>query len=89
MSKSFIVLGDTTTHGGTICEGEPLLSIDGAATVLTGHRFDCPKCGVEAMLIGTSPVSVLGRSRVLEGDEATCGAIALHYGSAVSESFYK
>lgn len=87
MAKTFIVTGDTTTHGGTIYAGEYAHTVCGKAMVLNGDRFLCPQCGTEAQFIGTSHVRVNGRSRVVMGDRTTCGAMALRRGGkAVSEA---
>lgn len=87
MGQPFILVGDTTTHGGTICEGVYTHTVDRAAMVVTGHSFTCPQCGKKSILIGTSHVRVNGQQRVLHGDKATCGAIAVSKGqSDVRES---
>ena len=77
MNQRFIVVGDTTTHGGTLCQGIGTHTIDHAAMVVTGHKFQCPECGKEATLIGSSHITVNGQQRVLQGDRTTCGAIVL------------
>ncbi|SFT46060.1 Zn-binding Pro-Ala-Ala-Arg (PAAR) domain-containing protein, incolved in TypeVI secretion [Kosakonia arachidis] len=87
MNQPFIVVGDTTTHGGTICQGIYSHTIDRAPMVVTGHKFNCPACGVEATLIGSSHVTVNGQRRVLQGDKTTCGAKVLsRYKTSVSET---
>ncbi|WP_080351375.1 PAAR domain-containing protein [Enterobacter cloacae] len=49
-------------------------TVDRAAMVVTGHKFNCLQCGKEATLIESSHVTVNGQRRVLHGDKTTCGA---------------
>ncbi|MBO4149233.1 PAAR domain-containing protein [Enterobacter ludwigii] len=87
MNQRFILVGDTTTHGGTIVQGIYTHTVDRAAMVVTGHKFNCPQCGKEATLIGSSHVTVNGQRRVLHGDKTTCGATVIgQYKSSVSET---
>ncbi|MGC8400934.1 PAAR domain-containing protein [Enterobacter mori] len=87
MNQRFILVGDTTTHGGTIVQGIYTHTVDGAPMVVTGHKFNCPQCGKEATLIGSSHVTVNGQRRVLQGDKTTCGAMTIsRYKSSVSET---
>ena len=66
MNQRFILVGDTTTHGGSIVQGIYTHTVDRAPMVVTGHKFDCPQCGKEAILIGSSHVTVNGQRRVLQ-----------------------
>ncbi|MFH7926946.1 PAAR domain-containing protein [Enterobacter roggenkampii] len=87
MNQRFILVGDTTTHGGTIVQGIYTHTVDRVPMVVTGHKFTCPQCGKEATLIGSSHVTVNGQRRVLQGDKTTCGAIVMsRYKSSVSET---
>ena len=87
MNQRFILVGDTTTHGGSIVQGIYTHTVDRAPMVVTGHKFDCPQCGKEAILIGSSHVTVNGQRRVLQGDKTTCGAIVIcRYKSSESET---
>ena len=44
MSRNFIVLGDTTTHGGTVITawGEGRWTIDGKPVACVGDKVICP-----------------------------------------------
>jgi len=87
MNQRFILVGDTTTHGGTIVQGVYTHTVDSAPMVVTGHKFNCPECGIEAVLIGSSHVTVKGQRRVLQGDNTTCGAKMIsRYQTSVSET---
>lgn len=87
MNQRFILVGDTTTHGGTIVQGIYTHTVDRAPMVATGHKFNCPECGKEATLIGSSHVMVNGLRRVLHGDKTTCGATILsQYKTGVTET---
>lgn len=90
MNQIFIVVGDTTSHGGTIAQGIYTHTVDRAPMVVTGHKFNCPKCGEEATLIGSSHVTVNGQCRVLHGDKTTCGAKVLsRFKTGVAETCSK
>ena len=87
MNQRFILVGDTTTHGGSIVQGIYTHTVDRAPMVVTGLKFDCTQCVTEAILIGSSHVTVNGQRRVLQGDKTTCGAIVIsRYKSSVSET---
>lgn len=87
MNQRFILVGDTTTHGGTIVQGVYTHTVDRAPMVVTGHKFNCPQCGREATLIGSSHVMVNGQRRVMHGDKTTCGALVIsRFKSGVAES---
>ncbi|CAM3776464.1 MULTISPECIES: PAAR domain-containing protein [Rahnella] len=86
MKQPLIVTGDTTTHGGTLREGEYNFTVDGHYAVLTGHGFLCPICNVRSVFLNGAPnILINGRQRIRQGDKATCGAKALHTGNGVNE----
>lgn len=86
MKQPLIVTGDTTTHGGTLREGEYDFKVDGHCAVLTGHGFLCPLCAVRSVFLTGAPnILINGRQRIRQGDQATCGAKALHRVSGVNE----
>ena len=86
MNNHLIVTGDTTTHGGTIREGEYDFKVNGFCAVTTGCGFQCPKCGIRSVFLTGAPnILINGKQRIRQGDKATCGAIALHKGNDVPE----
>lgn len=90
MNQRFILVGDTTTHGGTIVQGIYTHTVDRDPMVVTGHKFQCPECGRDATLIGSSHVTVDGQRRVLHGDKATCGATVIsRFKTGVAETAVK
>ncbi|WP_455426606.1 PAAR domain-containing protein [Dryocola sp. LX212] len=87
MNQRFILVGDTTTHGGTIIQGLYTHTVECVPMVITCHKFNCPQCGREATLIGSSHVTVNGQRRVLHGDTTTCGArVISRFKTGISET---
>ena len=88
MSKKFILLGDTTTHGGTVvtAEGAGCMTIDGIPVACVGDKVTCPKKGhsVACIIQGASgPVSTLnGKAIAREGDKTSCGASLISAGQS-------
>lgn len=79
MLRACITTGDTTTHGGTLMEGEPSFVVMGKYAVTIGHKFWCPQCKCWSIFIeGDRSFLIDGRARVLQGHKTSCGAIAIH-----------
>lgn len=86
MASPLIVTGDTTTHGGTLGEGDMNFYVDGHYAVVTGCGFICPTCKVRAVFYSGAPnIEINGKQRIRQGDAASCGAKALHKGGGVPE----
>lgn len=75
MTKSIITLGSTTSHGGVVSEVDASLKLNGIAVHLEGMSHYCPKCQttVTAIASGKTP-QLKGRTVILQGDKASCGA---------------
>ena len=87
MPRKFIVLGDTTTHGGTVITawGEGRWTIDGKPVACVGDKVICPKCkGVYTIVEGASgPDTTLdGRKVAREDDGVDCGAKLVSVGQS-------
>ena len=87
MSRKLIVLGDTTTHGGTVITawGEGRYTIDGKPVACVGDKVACPRCkGVYTIIEGASDPDTLldGRLMAREGDGVDCGAKLVSAGQA-------
>jgi uncharacterized Zn-binding protein involved in type VI secretion len=76
MALPWIVIGDTTTHGGKVLEGEPTFTVDDVPVAQVGHLVTCPKCkgGPFPITTGAPNFSVHGRALARHGDETACGA---------------
>ncbi|TFW32184.1 PAAR domain-containing protein [Massilia horti] len=85
MSLPWIVMGDKTSHGGTVIEGAPTFATEGKQVALVGHMTTCPKCmgGPFPIVTGAPDFVCNGRSVARHGDKTACGA-SLISGQVVS-----
>lgn len=77
MSRPFIVVGDKTSHGGTVIEGAPSTTTGGKPIARVGDKVSCPKRGHGGTtVIATGDPSCLidGRPAARHGDTTACGA---------------
>lgn len=74
MTKPFIVVGDKTSHGGTVVEGAPTASTHGKLIARVGDKVTCPKCGPTTIAEGDDTMIVMGRPVARDGDKTACGA---------------
>jgi uncharacterized Zn-binding protein involved in type VI secretion len=83
--KTIIRIGDRTSHGGTVLEGHPFVTLLGKAVSGVGHRVSCPRCsGNPVIAEGTSFVTMFGIHVAVEGMKTSCGAILI--GSAQAQT---
>lgn len=83
--NTIIRVGDRTSHGGTVLEGHPLVTLLGKAVAGVGHRVSCPQCGGEPVIAeGSASVTMLGVSVAIEGMQTSCGATLI--GSAPAQT---
>ncbi|MBN3848726.1 PAAR domain-containing protein [Paraburkholderia sp. Ac-20342] len=78
--KAIICQGDTTSHGGTVLEGEPTDTVDGKAIAGVGHMVSCPKCGGVFPILPITrryPHRIHGRETAVEGMRTACGAVLI------------
>lgn len=80
MSKSIIVVGDKTSHGGTVITGDPLHTYNGKPIARQGDLIMCPMPfpngqphGVVAITEGCSTYTLNGRPVALHGHKGACG----------------
>jgi uncharacterized Zn-binding protein involved in type VI secretion len=75
MSQGFVVLGDSTTHGGTVISASSTIFIHGRPVALVGDQVDCPKPGhgVNPIVEGCPDWSEDGRPVVVTGCRSQCG----------------
>lgn len=76
MSRPFIVIGDRTSHGGTVISADYTSDINGKFMARIGDLVVCPKCkGVFAITSGAPDVvDGEGRGYARHMDETACGA---------------
>ena len=74
-----IVLGDKTSHGGTVISADMTSTINGRAMARIGDRVACRKCkGVFSIVSGAADV-LDGEERAYarHGDKTSCGAVLI------------
>lgn len=76
MSRPIVVLGDKTSHGGTVIGADFTSDIHGKYMARVGDMVVCPKCkGVFAITSGASDmVDGEGRGYARHMDTTACGA---------------
>lgn len=79
MAQAFIVLGDKTSHGGTVIEASGHTSVGKIAVARVGDMVSCPKKGhgTCAIVSGDSTVIVDGMPVARAGDKTACGAVLI------------
>ena len=74
--KPFIVLGDRTTHGGTVITGDVTSSMYGKPMARSGDMTICPKCKGAFPILKSSSIVVdgAGNTYARHMDKTACGA---------------
>jgi uncharacterized Zn-binding protein involved in type VI secretion len=73
--KRLILLGDKTSHGGTVVSAQSMMTIDGIPVATIGDKVTCPKCkGTHEIVQGGGNIRLMGRELAREGDKTSCGA---------------
>lgn len=73
----FIVLGDRTSHGGTVITADPTWTIDDRPVARVGDKVSCPRCKRTSTIV-TSRFPVVidgGQAATFDQDRTDCGAI--------------
>ncbi|WP_433960846.1 PAAR domain-containing protein [Burkholderia pyrrocinia] len=68
-------MGDKTTAGGTVLDGEPNNTHHGVPTSYEGARIHCPACNSEGhaqKVLPYWPMSMFGKEAILDGDLCIC-----------------
>lgn len=74
MARTWIVVGDATSHGGTVVSGSPFTDIDGKPVARVGDKVSCPKCGPTTIANGEPTIDIDGKPVARHGDKTACGA---------------
>jgi len=82
LASAIICVGDTTSHGGKVLEGNPTASIDGRPIAGVGHKVFCPLCkgdfAILPDLVGRRyPHVIDNRDTAVAGMRTACGAILI------------
>ncbi len=77
MSRPFILVGDTTDHGGTVISGAASSDVQGRQIARVGDQVTCPKKGhgrVTTIVSGDPACLIDGAPAARHGDKTACGA---------------
>lgn len=74
MTKPFIVIGDRTSHGGTVVAGATTATTHGKQIARVGDKVTCPQCGNNTIATGDDSMIVFGQPVARHGDKTACGA---------------
>jgi uncharacterized Zn-binding protein involved in type VI secretion len=80
VSRPFILIGDTTDHGGVVLEGTQVSDIGGKPIARVGDKVSCPKHGHgdPTTIISGDPTCIIdGQPAARHGDKTACGATLL------------
>ncbi|WP_148716704.1 PAAR domain-containing protein [Chitinolyticbacter meiyuanensis] len=81
--KLFIVLGDKTSHGGTVVSAQSPMTFDGKPIATVGDMTVCPLCkGSFAIVQGGDNIALMGRQLARAGDKTACGATLIPAGQS-------
>jgi uncharacterized Zn-binding protein involved in type VI secretion len=74
--RRYIVLGDKTSHGGTVVSAQSGMTVDGIPVATVGDEVSCPQCDDTQYIVEGSPSATFnGRALAREGDKVSCGAV--------------
>ncbi len=74
MPGALILLGDKTTHGGTVVEASQQSDSGGKPIACLGHKVSCPAHGTTTIVGGDPTLVVDGKPVARHGDKTSCGA---------------
>lgn len=72
MGRIWIVVGDTTTGGGTVVSGSPFTDIDGKPVARIGDSVVCLRHGPTVIVSGDSTMIIDGQPVARHGDGLAC-----------------
>ncbi|MFP5390528.1 MAG: PAAR domain-containing protein [Gammaproteobacteria bacterium] len=76
MAGPVIVLGDKTSHGGTVIEASTMTDIAGKGVARMGDKTSCPipGHGTNPIVTGDQTCIIDGKPVARHGDKTSCGA---------------
>lgn len=86
MGRPFIVLGDSTSHGGQVVGASSTTETHSTRIARVGDKVTCPKKGhggTTVIVTGDATMLIDGQPAARHGDKCACGAILIS-GQAVS-----
>ncbi|WP_145567082.1 PAAR domain-containing protein [Yersinia aleksiciae] len=75
MPKGFVLLGDKTTHGGSVISASSTVVVNGKKVALIGDEVSCPVTGhgTNPIVEGSSEWASDGKAVVVDGCHCQCG----------------
>ncbi|MDT0358129.1 PAAR domain-containing protein [Herbaspirillum huttiense F1] len=78
MPRNIIVLGDKTSHGGTVISASMTSATHGKGWARVGDMVSCPRCrGVFPIIQGDSSLLDDGKAVAYDGNKVACGAVLI------------
>lgn len=79
MPGKFIVLGDSTSHGGKVVSASSETTVGGKGVARVGDMVSCPKRNHNTcpIISGDATCLIDGKPVAREGDKTSCGAVLL------------
>ncbi|MBC7620874.1 MAG: PAAR domain-containing protein [Candidatus Saccharibacteria bacterium] len=74
MGRKLILVGDPTSHGGSVLSGAPTSTVGGKPVARLGDRVSCPRHGDNSIVEGQAAYAINGIPAALEGHRTKCGA---------------
>ena len=87
MAQAFIVLGDKTSHGGTVIQASGETFTGNVAVARVGDKVTCPirGHGTNAIVSGDASLIVDGAAVARAGDTTACGATLIASQNATTD----
>jgi uncharacterized Zn-binding protein involved in type VI secretion len=79
MARPFIVLGDSTDHGGQVVGASATTDALGKRIARVGDQVTCPKRdhGTTVIVSGDPTMIIDGQPAARHGDKCACGAVLI------------
>ncbi|MBX3685402.1 MAG: PAAR domain-containing protein [Rhodocyclaceae bacterium] len=80
MTRPLILLGDKTSHGGTVISASASSDCNGRGIARVGDKVSCPRKGhgrVSVIVSGDPGALIDGRPAARHGDRTACGAMLI------------
>lgn len=75
MAQPIIVIGDKTSHGGTVVAASSTMTINGKPAACVGDMVVCPHCKSSYPIASGDPTTLSqGKPIARAGDKTSCGA---------------
>ncbi|MBK1685888.1 PAAR domain-containing protein [Rubrivivax gelatinosus] len=77
MTRPYVFVGDRSTHGGVVLDGNPATLRLGRAMACVGDAVSCPRKGHghrTRIISGDPGLLIDGRPAARDGDRCACGA---------------